>query len=219
MTTRAWIIAAVCLVALIIFGSAQCAARRDGVLEERIHVADSTARAKSAAAASANERAEAEHARAELQRARADSLERTAAAARTTLQAAGAQYDSSRAHLDVKALPDSVRHVLEDADAMRLAVTPAVSADVATIAAKNATIASLELTILKKDTTITDLTSALAARDNQVRALEQLKAPRCGWRCGAVITAVVAVLVPHVRDIADVVAPLFPHHSAGVPRP
>ncbi|MCU1381984.1 MAG: hypothetical protein JWL71_681 [Acidobacteria bacterium] len=204
-------LAAAAAVILIVGG--ECNARRTRHLDEVIQRADSTALAARASAAVSNARADAEHARAELLRTRGDSLERVASASRADVEANATHYDSSRAAVDVETLAPAARRAIEDADALRLSVTPALHEDAATIAAYQGTIVHLESVIAHKDETIADLGKALDARDVQIHALEQERAPRCGWRCGAVLGVVSAALIAHAGDVASAVITLGRRHQ------
>lgn len=170
-------------------------------LETRARRADSTATAATLSAQMHRRQAMTAHAEALAERERADSLSLVATAARQDVAARVKRARTSRARVDTTGLPTAVLVALADADSLRLAVTPALVADAAAIAGYQATIQTLEATVAHQAAALDDAFLALAARADQIAALEQRRPPRCGWRCGAALGVGAFLVAPKALEL------------------
>lgn len=166
-----------------------------GQLEERVTRADSTARAHLGEAVILRRDAAAERARADSAVRRADSLAASSHAMRTDVAAKVVRAAASRAAVDTAGLPATVLRALADADSLRLAVAALLPADSAAITAAHQSIDILDHTIDLHVGAYAEQGAALVARDVEIAALKHQHAPRCGWKCGAVIGATAAALL------------------------
>ena len=164
-------------------------------LTDRAAHADSVAHAKTLEAVIARRQASADSARADSAEAEArrDSID--AAAARRELASLSARAAASRARVDTTGLPAAVLTALHDADRFRIAVTPALARDSIEAAGWRAEAEHRARAYEHLATAYAEQGAALVAREGQIRTLEQLRAPRCGRTCGAVLgaSAVIAV--------------------------
>jgi hypothetical protein len=106
-----------------------------------------------------------------------------------------ARAAASRAKVDTTGLRPDVLEALADADALRIAVAAYLPRDSATIAVYQTAGAEYSHTIELHVGAYAEQGAALIARESEIRALQQQHAPRCGWKCGAVIGATATAVV------------------------
>jgi hypothetical protein len=210
----AWVIVGAAL-GLAVAAAATSTLARTEHLERRIRQADSTAVVKTLEAViwhrdkvAAEARANVEARRANAAARRADSLAAIANARRSDVSAMLDRAAASRVKVDTTGASPSMRQALADADALRLAVTPALEADAEaiaakdeTIAAKDRTIAGLHETIALGDSAFQVQSEALRARVGELEVVRKQHAPRCGRKCGGMIGAAVVVVVQRLPDL------------------
>jgi hypothetical protein len=166
-----------------------------GQLEERIARADSTARAHLGEAVILRRDAAAERARADAAVRRSDSLAAIAQAGRADVAEKVERAAASRAAVDTAGLPTTVLRALADADSLRLAVAALLPVDSVAITAAHQSIDLLDHTIDLHVGAYAEQGAALVAREVELAALRRQHAPRCGWKCGAVIGATATALL------------------------
>lgn len=130
---------------------------------------------------------------------RAAAIERAEASLRAVDSARAAEDHARRRSIDARQLA-----IVIDDSTMGVRVTPSApilsvpipAAVVSRIVADSLRVLELERGAVKRDTAIADLLAVVArdsavidAQANHVRLLERSRAPRCGWKCGAVIGA------------------------------
>jgi hypothetical protein len=138
-----------------------------------------------------------------------DSLAAQLAIAREDIAAKVARAAASRAKVDTTGLRPDVLEALADADALRIAVAAYLPRDSATIGVYQTAGAEYSHAIELHVGAYAEQGAALIAREIEIRALEQQHAPRCGWKCGAVIGATPRRRVrrPHVPPRRRAAAP------------
>jgi hypothetical protein len=138
---------------------------------------------------------------------RATAAAQEARVSRASLRALVDRAAASRAKIDETGLPSELLVALHDADALRIAVTPALVKDSAAIALQEGTIRRLEATVALKDLALGADSLAIGALRRQVDALTRQSHPRCDRRCAAVLGGVGVELIHQLPAIVRALIP------------
>lgn len=186
-----YVIAGAVLVVVAAIAGAVLARDRDQT--QRIIAADSAAHEHQMRGVILNRDAKAERARADSATMAATREHAVADSLRKDLHVLEARAASTSAAVDRSTLRPDVLEALDAADRFRLAVTPTLAANSIDVATWKGSAERWQHAYELQSEAYAEQGAAYVALETENRALKRQHAPRCGWKCGAVIGASVAV--------------------------